>query len=233
VPDDVEPLRRSRFGLRDDATVFLFMFDWASYATRKNPHAVVRAFALAFPLGTERVQLLIKTQNSALRPELWANLSAEIEDERVLLKNESLTRDELAGLILSVDGFVSLHRSEGYGRVPAEAMLLGVPVILTGYSGTADFADADTACVVDYTLVPVGLTDYPGVENQRWAEADIADAARHLRWVHERPEEARMLALRGQLRIRDKLSPAKVGAAMVVMLLDEHNGLARSPQSGK
>ena len=233
VPNGVKPLRRSRFGLHADATVFLFMFDWASYATRKNPHAVIRAFVLAFPLGTERVQLLIKTQNAALRPELWADLSAQIRDERILLKNESMARDELAGLILATDAFVSLHRSEGYGRVPAEAMLLGVPVILTGYSGTADFADDDTACVVDYTLVPVEQTDYPGVEHQRWAEADIADAARHMRWIHEQPDQAHMLALRGQQRIGDLLSPAKVGSAMIAMLLDGEEGLARSPQSGE
>ena len=31
--------------------------------------------------------------------------------------------------------YVSLHRSEGFGLSLAEAMLLGKPVIATGYSG--------------------------------------------------------------------------------------------------
>jgi glycosyltransferase involved in cell wall biosynthesis len=100
-------------------------------------------------------------------------------------------------------------------------MLLGVPVILTGYSGVMDFADAETACIVNYTLVPVALEEYPGVEQQRWADADVADAARHMRWIHDQPEAARAMALRGQQRIKHELSPAKVGAAMIEMLTND------------
>ena len=42
-------------------------------------------------------------------------------------------------MIAGCDCYASLHRSEGFGITMAEAMLLGKPVIATGYSGNLDF----------------------------------------------------------------------------------------------
>jgi glycosyltransferase involved in cell wall biosynthesis len=96
-----------------------------------------------------------------------------------------------------VTPFVSLHRSKGFGRAPAEAMSLR-PVILTCYGGGADFTTQDYADVIDYTLVPV----LPGASRQFWAEPDIAMAAAALRAVHERPTEARAIGARAARRVR-------------------------------
>ena len=218
APRPLRSVTRHQLGLQDDTTVFLFMFDFASYAQRKNPVAVVRAFVQAFPGGNERACLVIKTQNASLRPELWAELYGMTDDPRVMLRDAQLSRDELTGLIAGSDAFVSLHRSEGFGRGPAEAMLLGIPVILTGYSGTADFTDPSCACIVGYTLVPVEPGEYPGVEGQRWAEANVTEAARYMRWIHDEPDAAKAMGLRGQQRASEMLSPAKIGADMLTLL---------------
>ncbi len=205
-------------GIPPDATVFLFMFDVASYVARKNPAAVIRAFLEAFSGGDERACLVIKAQNAGLRPELWAELAGMTADPRVILKDAKLSRDEVTALVASASAFVSLHRSEGFGRGPAEAMLLGIPVILTGYSGTTDFADENCACVVGYTLVPVQPGEYPGVEGQRWAEPDVSQAAGFMRWIHQEPQAARAMGLRGQARAEGMLAPAKIGADMLALL---------------
>ena len=218
APRPTEAVSRRDLGLEQDVTLFLFMFDFASYAARKNPGAVVRAFCTAFPDGSEPARLVIKTQNADLRPDLWMDLAGMTDDPRVLLRDARLSRDELIGLITAADAFVSLHRSEGFGRGPAEAMLLGVPVILTGYSGTADFTNADCACVVGYELVDVRPGEYPGVEGQRWAEADVAQAARYMRWVHDDPAEAIAMGLRGQCHAAAMLAPAKIGADLEELL---------------
>ena len=42
-----------------------------------------------------------------------------------------LTRQKLIHFIADVDVYVSLHRSEGFGLVMAEAMYVGTPVIAT------------------------------------------------------------------------------------------------------
>ena len=220
---------RAELGLPEDATVFLFMFDFHSFASRKNPEAVVQAFLRAFPSGTEKVHLLLKTQCGDAAPEAWSDLNEVCTDPRIEIRDTVLERAELIALVQSADAFVSLHRSEGFGRGPAEAMLLGKPVILTGYSGTADFATPDCAYVVDYRLKPVAPDEYPGVREDSvvsWADPDIDMAAAHMRHVHQQPKAARALGKRARARIEQRSGPKKVGTAMLEAL-----GLAAGPTS--
>jgi len=80
------------------------------------------------------------------------------------------------------DCLVSLHRSEGFGRNIAEAQLLGLQVIATGYSGCTDFLAPDES--VRWIPRPVG-GDYPFGEGLFWADPDIEDAARMMREAFE------------------------------------------------
>jgi glycosyltransferase involved in cell wall biosynthesis len=209
---------RAALDLPADATVFLFMFDFRSFASRKNPEAVVHAFLEAFPTGDEKVYLLMKTSGAAAKPADWENLQAMADDPRIEIRDARLERDVLLNLVRQTDAFVSLHRSEGFGRGPAEAMLMGVPVIVTDYSGTADYATPDCALVVDHTLVPVDPGEYPGVEGQRWADANVATAARHMRWVHENRAAARALGERGRQRIGELYNTRAIGRHMLDVL---------------
>lgn len=212
------PPERAALGLAPDATVFLFMFDFRSFASRKNPEAVVQAFLTAFPDPEDEVRLVVKTQGGDAAPIPWRRLSALCRDPRIELRDVSLDRTDLLDLMAAADCFVSLHRSEGFGRGPAEAMLMGKPVIVTGYSGTTDFATPDCAYVVGYRLVPVGVGEYPGAEGQTWADADIAQAARAMRRVHEDPESARATGARARARIMHLYAPEISGRAMLAAL---------------
>ena len=209
---------RATLGLPEDATVFLFMFDFRSYASRKNPEAVVQAFLTAFPDPDENVRLLMKTQNGAAAAIPWRRLNALCRDPRIDIRDVSLSRSDVLDLMATADAFVSLHRSEGFGRGPAEAMLMGKPVILTGYSGTADFATPDCAYVIGYRLVPVGAGDYPGAEGQTWAEANVPQAALAMRRIHEDPDSARATGQRGRARIEHLYDPQVSGRAMLAAL---------------
>jgi len=208
-------LSRRDLNLPEDRTVFLFMFDFRSFLMRKNPEAVVAAFMKAFPNGNEKAHLLIKTSGADAMPLAWDRLKDFASDPRIELRDAVLDRTVLLNLVQKSDAFVSLHRSEGFGRGPAEAMLLGVPTILTGYSGSDDYATPDCSLIVDYDLVKVGERDYPGVMGQRWAEANVSTAADHMRWIHENPDEARVLGARGRERIEALYNPRIVGKAMI------------------
>ena len=218
LPDGFAPAPRASHGLRDGETVFLFMFDPHSFVARKNPEGVVRAFAAAFPAGDEPVRLVVKTHHGADFPEVMAALRALSADPRVEVRDEYTSRDAVLGLVAAADAFVSLHRAEGFGRGPAEAMLLGKPVILTDYSGTQDFADAGVALLVPHRLVPVAPDEYIGVEGQRWAEPDVAAAAAHMRWVLDNPAEARALGARARARIEAWHGPTAVGRQVLLAL---------------
>ncbi len=213
VPPPEPGLRRADFGLPEDKFVFYFSFDFRSYASRKNPLAAVAAFRRAFPRRNQSAVLLLKTIGSDWMLEERDRLLEAIHgDPRILLIDREFTRPRAIALLALSDCFLSLHRSEGFGRGPAEAMLLGKPVIVTDYSGTRDFTTSETALLVGYELVPVGAEEYPGASAQVWAEPDIDQAAAAMRRVAGDAALACRLGRAGRERIRRCYDPAAVGA---------------------
>jgi hypothetical protein len=94
-------------------------------------------------------------------------------------------------------------------------MLLGRPTILTAYSGTSDFATGECAYLVDYRPVKVQIDQYLGVEQQSWADANVATAAHYMRIVHERPDEARRIGELGRERVMRQFDPAVIGPRLL------------------
>ena len=182
-------LSRVDLGIPENRFVFLFQFDFTGFIDRKNPYACIAAFRKAFPNDRRDVLLIIKTNNSERYPDELSRLEqAVLDDPAILLFHGTFRRDKIASLMSLADAFVSLHRSEGFGRSLAEAMLLGKPVIATNYSGNIDFMRQDNSCLVNYSLIPVKAGQYPFAEGQVWADPDIDHAAWHMRrLVHNRP----------------------------------------------
>jgi glycosyltransferase involved in cell wall biosynthesis len=206
-------LNRDYFGLPTDRFLLFFHFDFRSFVERKNPDAAIRAFLEAFPTGAESVGLVIKTLNGEHDPAGWARVtSLASTDSRIQIINREFTRLEVTSLIGACDCYVSLHRSEGFGRGLAEAMLLEKPVITTSYSGNMDFCSAETTFLVDYDLVPVREHDYIGTKNQVWADAKVGHAAEVMRTVYGNKELRERVARQGAAMIRAKYSPEVVGA---------------------
>ncbi|MES1201878.1 MAG: glycosyltransferase family 4 protein [Pseudomonadota bacterium] len=174
---------RARFGVRGDEVVVLTAFDFRSTRARKNPDGAIAAYRTAFPQPDGRTRLLIK----ALAPEAdpqGARALAEIAASRpdITVIDRTLDQGEMDVLFASIDIFLSLHRSEGFGLMPAQAMALGKAVVTTGWSGVMEFADAQSAALVPFRLTPVkdvsGLYNLEGAE---WAEPDVAAAAEMIR----------------------------------------------------
>ncbi|MGJ4952577.1 glycosyltransferase [Bradyrhizobium sp. HKCCYLS20291] len=184
VPDDLATIFGGDFG-------FLSIFDFNSRIERKNPLGLISAFRSAFPHGSERVRLILKTLNQDKHPEHFAAVMEAIgADDRILVVDGPLHQDELNGLMSLADAYVSLHRSEGFGRTLAEAMRLRIPVVATGWSGPADFLDETTGYPIRSTLSPVRAPDYPFAAGQ-WADPDLDQAAAALRDIAERRTQAR------------------------------------------
>ncbi len=170
-------LQRVDFGLPEDAFVFLTSFDFSSRMERKNPEAVIRAFREAFPTQRRDVRLLVKSSNGHRFPHLLKHLLALVDgDERIIIRDEVIAREHLNALQRCCDAYVSLHRAEGFGLGLAECMAMGKPVIATGWSGNMEFMDADSAGLVDFTLVPVREGEYP-------AGRGSAGPTRRCRWL--------------------------------------------------
>jgi glycosyltransferase involved in cell wall biosynthesis len=213
VLPEFERLGRQHFGLPGQAFVFLYTFDFLSFLDRKNPFAAIRAFKLAFPDRRSESCLVLKVINGKDESPLWANMIQLIDgDPRIVIINRTLNRSELLALFETSDCFLSLHRSEGFGRGPAEAMYLGKPVIVTNYSGNTDFTLADNSCLVDFELIPVEKGQYPCYQGQRWADADVEHAAWYMKKLHADSSYASDVGARGRAYIHENFSQHAIGA---------------------
>ena len=193
---------RARHGMPAEAVLFGYGFDLNSTAIRKNPMAALEAFQLAFPLPhlpatfglecnhhplSEHVALMIKTFPPQRFSAEWHWLQARAtEDSRIHLIAESLERDELLALYGCCDVFLSLHRSEGFGRGMAEALQLGLDVIATDYGGNTDFCTGPLAHPVRCHEVPIPRGAYPCADGHVWGEPDLDHAAQLMRQVATR-----------------------------------------------
>ena len=201
-------LNRRFFGIPHSAYAFLFFFDFRSYRSRKNPEAVIAAFRRLRDMRPNAdVCLVIKVSGSSHAPEEVENLKRGIAEfrERAVILDRAMSDSQVKNLIRSCDCFVSLHRSEGFGRGLAEAMYLEKPVIATAYSGNMDFMDSSTAMLVDYDLISVAEGDYPHHENQVWAEAKTEQAADHMAALVDNRAEGTQLGKRASLKVRSTI----------------------------
>lgn len=233
MPMAVEPeapagMDHEYFGLPRDAFVFLFSYDFNGFTSRKNPEATIGAFRQAFDDGTRDVRLLLKSSNGARFPDQLASLERLVAtDPRIELRDGFLSRDEMFGLQNAIDCYVSLHRSEGYGIGLAECMYFGKPVIATGYSGNLDFMGHRNSLLVDYRMVALRNGDYPYWQNQRWADPDVAHAARLMRQVYEDRNFANRIGAEAAASIRRSNSRAASAVAITRRLheIDRQMGL--------
>ena len=206
-------LSRAQLGL-PEGFLFLFLFDYQSVFTRKNPLGLIDAFARAFPEGSG-ASLAIKCINSHLHQAAHEELLlAATRHSDVHIVDRYVTAGERDAMLAACDCYVSLHRSEGFGLTLAEAMYLGKPVVATGYSGNLEYMTADTGWLVPYELVPIGPGADPYPADGLWADPDLSAAAIAMREVFDDPEEAARRGLLAAKAIRETQSPRVAGEVL-------------------
>lgn len=181
----------------DNLLKVVAFLDFDSYVARKNPQAILEAFTLAFPKMVDSVRLTLKVRGHNDRGGRSLLAKYADADNRIKVIDQTLTRAEMDQLIASSDVYISMHRSEGFGFGPAEALAMGKVVIATDYSGTKDFLTHENGYPVAYELVEVKKNEYPYADNQKWAEPSVEDAAKHLQEIHTNFKLAQLRGLRG------------------------------------
>ena len=181
-PPRPSALGRADFGFAPDTIVVLTCFSLASSFERKNPLGTIAAFRTAFADRADRL-LVIKITDAEHFPADLARLRDAIDGhDNIRLDTRLLPAADVHAMMACADIVLSLHRSEGFGLVPAEAMLLGRPVIATGWSGNMDYMTASSAALVGYRLIravdPRGVFAAPGA---MWAEPNHNEAVAQLR----------------------------------------------------
>jgi glycosyltransferase involved in cell wall biosynthesis len=208
---EIEPCSPEELGVPPGRFTFLCMFDLASVVHRKNPLAAVEAFSRAFG-GSSSTALLIKAGHADKHREEYADLQNRLRGiPNVYLTDRMLPRPRVNGLLAACDSVVSLHRSEGFGLILAEAMYLGKPVVATGWSGNMDFMNSGNSCPVSYELVTLDRTYHYYAAGQQWAEPDIDHAAHLMRRIFEDADFRAQIGERARRTIRSEFSPEVAG----------------------
>ncbi|HEY0369516.1 MAG TPA: glycosyltransferase [Chthoniobacterales bacterium] len=213
----VDQVSRREFRFHDDTCVFLFMFDMCSDFRRKNPLAVMRAFRQAFS-PNDNAAIVIKLIRGATDSANLQRLRDADDGNQMFVIDEFTTREKAYGYIAMSDCVVSLHRSEGFGLLMAEAMLLGKPVIATNYSGNTAYMTRANSMLVEYKLTPIEESGAIYKAGNRWAEPSIDDAAKLMRQVFESRDEAKALGARAKVDAERLLSPQAAGERMKTRL---------------
>ncbi|WP_243543954.1 glycosyltransferase [Pseudodesulfovibrio tunisiensis] len=207
---------RSDFGLPLHACLFLCLGDGRSDLARKNLIGAVEAFEAAFA-GDRSVHLVVKLHHAAPGGAAVEALLRKVQAmPNCSLFSELLDRNDMGDFMDCADVLVSLHRAEGFGLVMAEAMMLGKPVIATGYSGNMDFMDASCAALVGYDLIPAKghNRSYRGLENAKWAEPHLEEAAHWMKRIAADDSLREKIGRNGRKYVEKKTDPGLFVAAV-------------------
>ena len=206
--------QRIRERRRNKRFRFLSLFDFWSTPERKNPTGAIAAFQQAFPIEQNApVELVIKTSSAEQFPEACAALMATTgADPRIHWLHELLSPEAMDALLISADALVSLHRSEGFGLVLADAMAIELPVIATGYSGNLEFMPPGSAALVGWQRQHIERTYGDYRQGWYWAEPCCHEAVAAMRQLASNPEAAVALGHAGATAVRERLSFERLGA---------------------
>lgn len=210
-----------RFGIDPNNRVILYIFDGASYLVRKNPEALIRAFA-ASGLAARGWNLVLKTKHLHDRPDAaMALIALAKQTPGVRILEVSLYADEVTSLLAAADIYASPHCSEGFGLTVAEAMAVAVPVVATDYAGTRDFVEEGCGYPVSAHHWTLEESHGHYLAGHSWAKIDedalaaaLGQAAKAVTDGHDTVGKA------GRARIADLLSYETVAKAIQASFAD-------------
>lgn len=183
---------------------------------RKGVDSMLEAYGQTFSAQDE-VTLVIKTfdnPHNELTSWLEAARAKKPDYPDVLVLESDYSDAQIKGLYEQCHALVAPSRAEGFGLPMAEAMLSGLAVITTGWSGQIDFCTADTAWLVDYDFERAHT--HFNLFSSVWAEPKVSDLARIMREVYETPEQERLTRIKaGRQLLLEKLRWTQVAERMV------------------
>lgn len=171
------------------------------FGDRKGPDKLIQAFGEEFN-EFENVSLYIHSlsmeyvlKQKGMSISQWISLLLnKKKNAPILVTSNYLREDVLAGILKNFDVFVLPTRGEGFGLPLAEVSSMGIPSIVTGYSGVLDIVDSTCGWLIDYELEDIPLqylTYFKNYVGGKWADPSVEHLRHLLRYCYEHPEEVR------------------------------------------
>lgn len=183
---------------------------------RKGAEVMLRAYGRAFR-ATDDVTLIIKTfPNPHNEIHRWLEIARASDPgyPDVLILEIDYSEAQLKALYEQCHVLVAPSCAEGFGLPMAEAMLSGLAVITTGWSGQTDFCNKETAWLIDYSFARART--HFDLSASVWAEPDEDHLTNLIREVYETPEKVRQVRVAaGQRLLNERFQWSHTAARMV------------------
>jgi glycosyltransferase involved in cell wall biosynthesis len=183
---------------------FLFIGAWRK---RKGYEELLKAWCSMFS-NNEHVKLVIKTDKPNKAERTVRKLT-----NNILIEHRKINENNMTGFIKSFDCLVLPTKGEGFGLPALQAMALGLPVIVTDYSGCTDFANNDTAFLLkpERIIIKEDMDRIPQFMNRRWAEISVEELGGVMLYVYEHPDEVKKKVRNAEHFVREGFGLDLVG----------------------
>jgi glycosyltransferase involved in cell wall biosynthesis len=175
----------------DERFTFLFFSTWKK---RKGYAQLLEAWMKEFDIH-DNVRLLIKTDR-------YTTANKEISEMKHMLGLEKkelapisfegrvLSEIELPKVFKSADCLICPTLGEGFGLPGLQCMALGVPVAITNFSGCTDYANENTATLIepDGHIIYNEMDGIAQFRNKKWSHITVDSVRSTMRYVLNNPE---------------------------------------------
>lgn len=193
---NVNVLKHPMQGLRSMNFCSVFHF-----GDRKGPDKLIQAFGEEFGefedvslyIHSLSIEQVLKQKGMSIKQ--WVSLLLnKKKNAPILVTSNYIREDVLPRILKNFDVFVLPTRGEGFGLPIAEVSFMGIPSIVTGYSGVLDIVDSTCGWLIDYDLEDIPLqylTYFKNYIGGKWAEPSVEHLRYLLRYCYEHPEEVK------------------------------------------
>jgi glycosyltransferase involved in cell wall biosynthesis len=213
---DVVPLQKF------DKFTFLFFGTWKE---RKGKKVLIEAWLREFT-DKDNVQLVIKTDKTQKAIEDVKKIQKQLGITKgfapILFENKVFDEVELARFIKSFDCFVLPTAGEGFCIPGLQCMALGVPVIITNFSGCLDYANEETATMIEPEgfILHKDMDRIPQFRNKKWAFVSVKKTRETMRYVVKNKKKVRNKSENAYNYVREKFNYNRIENCFREMLSD-------------
>lgn len=168
---DMDLYEKTESFLKNDIFTFLFIGTWKE---RKGCNLLIESWLNEFS-DKDNVQLVIKTDDFK-KAEYFINKMKQNKGIKqgfapIKIEYKIYEEIELLKFIKSSDCLISPSFGEGFGYSGLQCMALGVPVVITNFSGCKDYANEKTATLIEPSgfILKSTMDRIPQFTNKKWA----------------------------------------------------------------
>jgi len=199
---------------------FLFIGIWRE---RKGYKQLFEAWLKEFT-EDDNVQLLVKTDRPKRAEEYLKQIMQQLGINKgiapIIFENKVFDEKDMPSFIKSADCLISSTKGEGFGMPGLQCSAMGVPVIITDHSGCQDYANSNTATLLEVSgfVHHNNMDNIPQFRNKKWAFIEVDKIRKAMRFVINNKDETRMRANAAYHYVLNRFSYREVGRLFINML---------------